>query len=206
MLLELQLHLRDISPPVVEAWTKAFAGFDKVKVSLGDILECEADALVSPANSFGFMDGGIDAAYSLHFGWSLGDRLRKHLRDAYFGELLVGQAAIIPISDMPFSTTKPTWLISAPTMRIPGRLPPDTVNAFLALRGVLFAVARHNRATPDSPILSVLCPGLGTAVGAVAPERCAKQMVKAYEVGALGHPWAEGNSAEVLEAQFHLQS
>lgn len=26
---------------------------------------------VSPANSFGFMDGGIDMAYSLHFGWQL---------------------------------------------------------------------------------------------------------------------------------------
>lgn len=26
---------------------------------------------VSPANSFGFMDGGIDMVYSLHFGWDL---------------------------------------------------------------------------------------------------------------------------------------
>lgn len=26
---------------------------------------------VSPANSFGFMDGGIDLAYSLHFGWQM---------------------------------------------------------------------------------------------------------------------------------------
>ena len=26
---------------------------------------------VSPANSFGFMDGGIDAAYSRHFGWQM---------------------------------------------------------------------------------------------------------------------------------------
>ena len=26
---------------------------------------------VSPANSFGFMDGGIDMAYSLHFGWQM---------------------------------------------------------------------------------------------------------------------------------------
>lgn len=26
---------------------------------------------VSPANSFGFMDGGIDMAYSVHFGWQM---------------------------------------------------------------------------------------------------------------------------------------
>lgn len=26
---------------------------------------------VSPANSFGFMDGGIDMVYSRHFGWQM---------------------------------------------------------------------------------------------------------------------------------------
>lgn len=29
----------------------------------GSILDVEGDALVSPVNSFGFMDGGIDRAY-----------------------------------------------------------------------------------------------------------------------------------------------
>ena len=30
-----------------------------------------ADAIVSPANSFGFMDGGIDMVYSKRFGWQM---------------------------------------------------------------------------------------------------------------------------------------
>jgi len=29
------------------------------------------DFQVSPANSFGFMDGGIDMAYSSRFGWQM---------------------------------------------------------------------------------------------------------------------------------------
>ena len=43
------------------------------QISEGDIFEGgpEADAIVSPANSFGFMDGGIDMVYSRHFGWQM---------------------------------------------------------------------------------------------------------------------------------------
>jgi hypothetical protein len=39
-----------------------------------DILTRTADAILSPANSFGFMDGGIDLLYSNFFGWELQDR------------------------------------------------------------------------------------------------------------------------------------
>ena len=44
-----------------------------MKVSQGDIFNGApvADAIVSPANSFGFMDGGIDYCYSEHFGWQM---------------------------------------------------------------------------------------------------------------------------------------
>ena len=36
-----------------------------------EILESSADAIVSPANSFGYMDGGIDLVYLHRFGWEL---------------------------------------------------------------------------------------------------------------------------------------
>lgn len=74
----MQLHLRDLGRPLVEAWQEAFRGVPDVRISQGDIfsdapgiveagapIDVRADAIVSPADSFGFMDGGIDAVYTL---------------------------------------------------------------------------------------------------------------------------------------------
>ena len=36
-------------------------------------------AVVSPANSFGFMDGGLDYKLSERFGWALQERLQRRL-------------------------------------------------------------------------------------------------------------------------------
>lgn len=37
-------------------------------------------------------------------------------------------------------------------------------------------VEKHNNTPGNEPIRSVLCPGLGTAVGRMPPERCAYQV------------------------------
>jgi O-acetyl-ADP-ribose deacetylase (regulator of RNase III) len=172
----LELYLRDQQIELVEAWTRAFANEPRVHVSLGDIFGVPADAIVSPANSFGFMDGGIDLVYSRFLGWNLQAALRSVLRQEHGGELPVGQAVVVP-------TGHPTWrwLVSAPTMRVPSDVS-ATVHAYLALRAVLRAVDAHNRAHPE-PIRSVLSPGLGTAVGKMSAPVCARQMQAAW----LGH-------------------
>ena len=66
---DVKFYLRDRDADVVRAWTKHFADTPQVEASQGDIFDVPADAIVSPANSFGFMDGGIDLAYSYRFGW-----------------------------------------------------------------------------------------------------------------------------------------
>ena len=63
----ISVHLRDIDPGVVAAWGAEFGSEPSVAISCGNIFEQAADAIVSPANSFGFMDGGIDLVYSHHF-------------------------------------------------------------------------------------------------------------------------------------------
>jgi hypothetical protein len=73
-------ELRDIDHDVVRAWEKYFKGVANVRISHGDIFEKPADAIVSPANSFGYMDGGIDLVYLRRFGWELQTRLQAHLR------------------------------------------------------------------------------------------------------------------------------
>ena len=168
-------ELRDVDVNVVQAWDKYFKGIANVLVSHGDIFERSADAIVSPANSFGYMDGGIDLVYLRRFGWELQTRLQGHLKDEHHGELPVGQATIVDTFDEAIP-----YLVSAPTMRIPMNVA-NTVNAYLAFRATIRADKQHNREQPGA-IRSVLCPGLCTAIGQMPPELAARQMAAAFEV------------------------
>ena len=89
-----------------------FAKANDVTVTEEDIFELGADALVSPANSFGFMDGGIDHQISERLGWHIQDLVQKAIRARPLGELLVGEAIVVPTGD-----AQTPWLIAAPTMR-----------------------------------------------------------------------------------------
>lgn len=173
----MKLHIRDRGAELVEALKVEFHGVADVEVSCGDIFDARADAIVSPANSFGFMDGGIDLAYSRRFGWDLQERLQELLRRDYSGELPVGQAVIVEThaADIP-------WLVSAPTMRVPTDVS-DTVNAYLAFRAALLAVQRH---ACEPRIATVLSPGLCTAIGRMPPRRAARQMAQAWTVAVQG--------------------
>ena len=201
--------LRDIFGEMVTAWQEVFAAEcykQSFHISKGDIFKeaQRADAIVSPANSFGFMDGGIDMAYSLYFGWQMQTRLQEVLRTKHDGECLVGKCVIIPAypPGQEFSKLKLDkannegvpirYLISAPTMRVPKDVS-DTCNAYLAFRGVILAARKFNRKLQEEgdklglgPIKRILCPGLGTAVGRMPAYRCAFQMKEAFDAFVLG--------------------
>jgi O-acetyl-ADP-ribose deacetylase (regulator of RNase III) len=187
-------HLRDNNVEVVQAWREHFKDIDAVKLSAGDIFELDAnvDAIVSPANSFGYMDGGIDLVYVERFGWELQDRLQSHIKEQHDGELPVGQATIVETDDpgIPF-------LVSAPTMRVPMNVS-QTLNAYLAFRAAIRAVRQHN-AEGDRVIRSLLCPGLCTAVGRMPPTVAARQMATAYKVCVLGHGISPNSHRTLLE-------
>ncbi|MBR1272093.1 macro domain-containing protein [Bradyrhizobium sp. AUGA SZCCT0222] len=195
----LTVHLRDINAGVVKAWERAFKGVPGVSVSRGDIFEHDADAIVSPANSFGYMDGGIDLLYSRYFGWELETSLRALLSEQHYGELPVGQAVVLATGHeiIPF-------LVSAPTMRVPMNIS-QTVNVYLAFRAALIAVLAHN-ATADAPIRSLLVPGLGTGIGEVTPERAAMQMRLAYNAIINGEGIKSRNARAVLAEHRALLS
>lgn len=177
----MKLHLRDISQALVGAWSRAFEGVADVEISRGDIfsmregplpgdapIDVKADAVVSPANSFGFMDGGIDAVYTYVLGDQVQARAQDTIRREYDGELPVGCAFVVP-------TGRPElpWCVIAPTMRVPEPVP-DSVNAYLALRAALIAARRQSIGT-------LLCPGLATSVGRMPVDRCARQMRRAWD-------------------------
>ncbi|XP_019854943.1 PREDICTED: uncharacterized protein LOC100640713 isoform X2 [Amphimedon queenslandica] len=197
-----KIILRDYQRRMVQAWRDSKFGTEEkyknlIEISEGDIFEGapSVDAIVSPANSFGFMDGGIDMVYTVFFGWQMSERLKEVIKSEHNGELLVGNAIIIPAYspdtdleslkiDSSICEGKPIhYLISAPTMRVPTDVS-DTMNSYLAFRAVLLAVMSHNKSCSQKgaePIRSVMCPGLGTAVGRMPFVRCAEQMVAAYE-------------------------
>jgi O-acetyl-ADP-ribose deacetylase (regulator of RNase III) len=158
---------------MADAWKEAFRGIQDVDIRIGDILESRADATVSPANSHGYMDGGIDLAYRAFFGLQIETRLQAHIRDFHDGELPVGQAAVLETGHRAIP-----YLVSAPTMRVPSDVS-DTVNAYLAFRAALLAVQRHNTSS-GSQIRSLLSPALATGVGGMDCGRAARQMAAAY--------------------------
>ncbi|HVF85199.1 MAG TPA: macro domain-containing protein, partial [Abditibacteriaceae bacterium] len=177
----MKIILTGVEPELVQAWQKFCGDLEDVAVHHGSIFDVQCDAVVSPANSFGFMDGGIDMLYSRRFGWHVQERLQQLIREVHHGELLVGAAEIVETdAHIPF-------LIAAPTMRVPMILR-DSVNPYLAARAAL-SLVKHgvfhsgfHQGTPVHEVVhSVAFPGLGTGVGQVGPDVCAHQMRTAIE-------------------------
>lgn len=171
----MNLHLRDKNPAVVEAWRQVFDDTPNVTISEGDILDLDGDAIVSPANSFGWMDGGIDLAYRERFGRPIESILQTAIREMLDGELPVGSALCVMTLD-----DRIPWMIAAPTMRVPGPVP-GTCNAYLAMRA---ATLKFKRKCHDKPAATLLCPGLATLTGRMSPRQAAVQMRWGWHVAA----------------------
>lgn len=78
----------------------------------------EYDCMVSPANAFGLMDGGIAAAITAFFGSQLQRRVQAHILKHYLGEQPVGTSFIIETThpQHPFLAHTPpcessTWIM-----------------------------------------------------------------------------------------------
>ncbi len=157
------------------AWCQLLATQPKIQATVlsGDITCLSVDAVVSPANSFGFMDGGVDLGYSHTMGWQVQGRLQKRIKALPCQELLVGQALSVRTG-----YKKIPWLIAAPTMRVPCRLP-DGLPVYLAARAATIEAVRIGAA-------SVAFPGLGTGTGGVPYEIAARLMIQGIHEGLYG--------------------
>lgn len=125
-------------------------------------------AVISPANSFGFMDGGIDKVYmdifpniqnTVQNKLSMFNIKDKNGRN-YFP---IGSAITVQTHN-----NKCPYLISAPTMFMPGSIT-NTDNVHAAFLAILY-VASNN------PNVTIACPGLGTGVGQMNPKDVIDQM------------------------------
>ena len=134
----MRIQLVDNKIGMCNQWYVYFNDCADVNIHCDDFFAVPTDCVVSPANSFGFMDGGLDLAISINLGWQVQNRLQKQIKEKYNGELLVGQAELIETGneEIPFC-------ISAPTMRTPMLLV-DSPNVYLASRAV-FLLLKMNQ-------------------------------------------------------------
>lgn len=207
----MKIVLAAVEAELAAAWQHYCSDLPDVTIHRGSILDLSVDAVVSPANSFGFMDGGIDRRYSQRFGWKVQDRLQELIRNRHHGELLVGAAEIVATDDL-----RIPFLIAAPTMRVPMLLA-DTVNPYLAAWATLLLIQQGtfpagvlDGEPVSAAITSIAFPGLGTGIGRVAPEVCARQVRAAIEEvilgrGAYPQSWSEAQERHQLLYTDHVR-
>ncbi len=189
----LRLTLCDTNAEMADAWLNSFFGITSVEIVQGDLMDAGADAVVSPANSFGDMSGGVDKRIDDYYKGAAQEAITRRIREQYWGELPVGMAVVVSMPD-----AHPPFVVAAPTMRVPGRVA-DTLNAYLAMRAVLVAVLQYNADSGSitshtskrgTLIRSIAIPGLGTGVGGMAAAVAANQMRTAYD-NIIGGGWKD---------------
>ena len=148
-----------------------FSQYSNVEVVLNDFknfmeenpnIEC----IVSPANSYGIMNGGYDAAISDYLGWEFQGKVQKYIKDNFYGQQLVGTSFII---DAP----KNKKLIHTPTMMRPEVIVDDRI-VYHAMRSTLICALQNN-------VKSILIPLFGAGTGRVPINTVCKHMVNAYK-------------------------
>jgi O-acetyl-ADP-ribose deacetylase (regulator of RNase III) len=171
----LKLILVAPNPSLWAAFQEHFSNLPNVEI-VNNYFEWlpEFDCMVSPANSFGLMDGGIDAAIIRFFGQSLMDRVQQRILEEYLGEQPVGTSFIVETGH-----PKHPFLAHTPTMRVP-MIVAGTDIPYVAMWAMLLAVRRHNQQAKQQ-IHTIACPGLGTGIGRVPYPEAARMMALAYD-------------------------
>ena len=158
---------------------REFKGYNNVTVRRRNICQSRADCIVTAANSYGYMDGGVDSAInnllsSYNFDERIDAKVRRVIRDAHYGEQPVGTCLLVR-TDHPFIR----YLAHTPTMRLPEDVS-KTINAYLAFRATLVEILNHNSYN-TTKICSVLTTAFCTGAGSMDYTKSARQMRIAYD-------------------------
>ncbi|WP_299256183.1 macro domain-containing protein [uncultured Aquimarina sp.] len=170
-----EITLIDLQEELCSEWKESFKEFPEIQIINGNFEYVRKfDCLVSPANSFGLMDGGIDLAIRNYFGMKIQYNVQKRIQKEFYGEQPVGTSIIVLTEN-----EHHPFLAHTPTMRVPTDIS-KTDNVYNSFFAMLTAVANYNK-NNKVQIEKVLCPGMGTATGRVTPKEAARQMSTAYK-------------------------
>jgi O-acetyl-ADP-ribose deacetylase (regulator of RNase III) len=168
--------LVDVNPAMISAWRETFEDNPEVHVRHGSMLDQQVDAWVTPTNSAGNMDGGLDGVIRGFLGDGIQKRVHAAIRDQYEGVMPVGYATcVLTMRD------EPRRLISTPTMITSSEDVSDTMNVALACAAAFQIIHQQNEREPGS-IRSIALPGLGANTGRVPVHICADLMWTAYDL------------------------
>ncbi|KAF5006552.1 hypothetical protein FDECE_7078 [Fusarium decemcellulare] len=170
------------------------------------------DVVVSPANSYGQLDGGFDDAISRAFSPTkdypaLTKVAQEKLYDEWRGFAPPGTCTMVRIPDDFVLKSKNVWgtkyLALCPTMRLPMDVRWDREIVYDTIWSLLCAIDKHNRTVANDKISSILMTPMATGTGFVSPERWAKQTVLALKhfSEALNKPnkWGSMGWSEILD-------
>jgi O-acetyl-ADP-ribose deacetylase (regulator of RNase III) len=189
----MKIFIRDTDTAAIAA-IKAGLGNDtsEISVMVGSIVDIEVSAVVSPGNSFGFLDDGVDLLYSDLFGRDLQARLQDRISHRSIGELLVGEALMVETAH-----PKIPFLISAPTTRVSNDVN-DPVKIMLGCRAAVLMAIKENLA-------SIAFPGIGSGSAAVTPARAARSMLAGIHKGIAGRAPFPLSRQEIAREQVVLR-
>ena len=145
----MQIYLLERDPEKNKYLSLYFQG-ENIKILNEDFSDFMNDnkekiqCVVSPANSFGLMDGGFDLALSKWYGNQLQERVQEYIIKNFYGEQPVGTSFIKP-------TNKDNqYLIHTPTMRTPQAIVDPRI-IYQCMRTTLLVAIKNN-------IKSILIP------------------------------------------------
>lgn len=180
------LHFISTDAEFIDAIAASFDGVTGVTWERGDVrgVDRAGRIFVSPANSFGYMNGGIDRVYSeeMFRGCeAVAQRKIHELRPEAAGRgeragLRVGSALWFLVDEE--AHDRLTALLVAPTMTIPCNVA-DTQNARAAFMAALILSERIYSIT-EGHLHTVICPALCCGIGGMEPAEAARQIVEAW--------------------------
>ena len=167
------VYLLAVRDELADAFRLAFADMENVIIVQDDFESFmashpEVDGIVSPANSFGMMTGGLDKTLRDYFGMELQEAVRDVILTQCFGEQTVGTSIAV---DIPGCSGKK--LIHTPTMRTPSVII-DYQTVYLCMRSALTAAIK-------SGVRYLMVPAFGGSTGKVPENVIASNMREAYE-------------------------
>ena len=164
--------------------------FGEIKLDfyIGDISKIEVlknTCFLSSANSFGYMDGGIDETYSSMFN-GIQQKVQNKIKNYPFKTcggnpyIPIGSSILIPLNEI-FHINK-CFLISAPTMFRPSNIT-TTNNAYIAMLSTMSLIKKYNNSFCDKDkenrINTLICPMLCTGYGGMSFKQSSIQIKKA---------------------------
>jgi O-acetyl-ADP-ribose deacetylase (regulator of RNase III) len=165
----MKIYLLDRNSKVCYWWKFFFKDCQDVEVVCEDFAifmdSHKVEAIVSPANSYGLMDGGYDLAISEYFGDGLAKKVQKYIVDNLYGEQPVGTSIIVDIDNK-------QKLIHTPSMRVPSPIK-DPLVVYNCMRTCLMTALDNN-------IESIVIPAFGGDCGDMNYSVIAEMMYNAY--------------------------